>query len=84
MHREMELLVMAGLSPIDAIQSCTYNGAKILKEDEQFGSIQAGLAADLVLVEGKPWENIADTRNIVHVIFRGGVLDREQLLNSWK
>ena len=84
MHREMELLVMAGLTPIEAIKSCTYNGAKILKEDEQFGSIQEGRAGDLVLVSGKPWENISDTREIVHVIYRGGVLDRQALLNSWK
>lgn len=84
MHREMELLVMAGLTPLDAIQACTYNSAKILREDENFGSIQVGRAGDLVLVEGNPSENISDTRNVVHVIYRGGVLDRAALLNSWK
>jgi imidazolonepropionase-like amidohydrolase len=84
LHREMELLVMAGLTPIEAIKSCTYNSAKILREDEQFGSIQVGRAGDLVLVEGNPSENISDTRKIIHVIYRGGVLDREALLNSWK
>ena len=84
LHREMELLVMAGLTPIEAIKSCTYNSAKILREDKEFGSIQVGLAGDLVLVEGDPSENISDTREIVHVIYRGGVLDRKALLNSWK
>jgi len=34
-------------------------------------------------VEGKPWEDISDTRNIRHVIVRGGLLDREKLLTSW-
>ena len=42
-----------------------------------------GLVADIVLVEGKPWEDISDTRNIRHVIVRGGLLDREKLLTSW-
>ena len=84
LHREMELLVMAGLTPIEAIKSCTYNSATILKEHENFGSIQVGLDGDLVLVRGKPWENISDTRNIEHVIYRGGVVDREALLESWK
>jgi imidazolonepropionase-like amidohydrolase len=80
----MELLVMAGLTPIEAIKSCTYNSAKILREDEEFGSIQVGLAGDLVLVKGNPADNISDTRQIIHVIYRGGALDREALLNSWR
>ena len=84
LHREMELLAMAGISPIEVIKACTYNSAKILKEEANFGSIQVGLAGDLVLVEGRPWENISDTRNIVHVVYRGGLLDREALLDSWK
>ena len=84
LHREMALLVMSGLTPIEAIKSCTYNSARILREDQNFGSIQVGLAGDLVLVDGDPSENIADTRKIVHVIYRGGVLDRNALLSSWK
>jgi imidazolonepropionase-like amidohydrolase len=83
MHRELELFVMAGISPIDAIQMCTYNAARILQEEDQFGSIQVGLSADIMLVEGKPWDNVSDTRNIEHVIVRGGILDREKLLTSW-
>ena len=83
MHREMELMVMAGISPIDTIQLCTYNGARILQDEGEYGSLQEGLVADIVLVEGKPWEDISDTRNIRHVIVRGGLLDREKLLTSW-
>ena len=83
MHREMELMVMAGISPIDTIQLCTYNGARILQDEDEYGSLQEGLVADIVLVEGKPWEDISDTRNIRHVLVRGGLLDREKLLTSW-
>ena len=70
MYRELELLTMAGISPIEAIKICTYNGAKILEEDHRYGSIQEGLEADLMLVSGKPWENISDTRNIKHVFLK--------------
>ena len=84
MHRELELLVMSGISPVEAIKVCTYNGARILKKEDEFGSLREGLVADILLVSGTPWESISDTRNIEHVIVRGGLLDREKLLTSWK
>ena len=84
MHRELELMVMAGLSPLDAIKVCTYNGAKVLQREEVFGSLQAGLLADIILVKGKPWVNISDSRNIQYTFLRGQLLDRKKLLTSWK
>ena len=84
MHRELELLVMAGISPIEAIKISTYNGARILEEDNLYGSIQVGLEADIILVSGKPWENISDTRNIQHLFLNGKKVDRQKLLTSWK
>ena len=78
-HREMELLVMAGIPPIDAIQMCTSNSAKILRRDQEFGSLQAGLSADIVLVEGNPAESISESRNVRHVFLRGNQVDRESL-----
>ena len=78
-HREMELLVMAGIPPIDAIKMCTGNAAKILRRDEEFGSLQAGMSADIVLVEGNPAKNISDTRNVRHVFLRGKQVDRDSL-----
>lgn len=80
MHRELELFVMAGLSPIDAIKACTYNGARILQEETEYGSLQEGLSADILIVEGNPAVDIADSRNVRHVILRGKSLD----LNSLK
>ena len=84
MHRELELFVMAGITPIEAIMMCSYNGAKILKKEDQFGSLQAGISADILIVKGKPWENISDTRNIEQIFVRGQLLDRKKLLTSWK
>jgi len=79
MHRELELLVMAGIPEIDAIKACTYNGAKILKREAEFGSLQQRLSADILIVEGNPAKNISDSRNIRHVFLRGKQIDRSSL-----
>ncbi|MFC2094037.1 amidohydrolase family protein [Bacteroidota bacterium] len=84
MHRELELFVMAGIKPVEAIMMCSYNGAKILEKENEFGSLQTGLSADILIVEGKPWENISDTRNVEYVFLKGKLLDRQKLLTSWK
>ena len=79
MHRELELFVMAGIPPVEAIQMCSYNAAKILKRDHKFGSLQEGLSADILIVEGNPAENISDSRNVKHVFLRGKLVDRASL-----
>jgi imidazolonepropionase-like amidohydrolase len=79
MHRELELMVEAGIPETQAIKCCTYNGAKILRRDKEFGSLQKGMSADILLVEGNPAENISDTRNVKHVFLRGKQVDRESL-----
>ena len=84
MHREMELFVMAGIPPLEAIKMCTYNASKVLKDEDKYGSLQEGLFADIILVNGKPWENISDSRNIEMVLVNGKLLDRKKLLISWK
>lgn len=78
-HREMELLVMAGVSPMDAIKMCTFKAAKVLRKANEFGSLRAGLSADVVLVDGNPAVNIGDTRNVRHVFSQGRQVDRESL-----
>jgi imidazolonepropionase-like amidohydrolase len=79
MHRELELFVMAGIAPVEAIQMCTHNAARILKRDDRFGSLQKGLSADILVVEGNPAENISDSRNVMHVFLRGKQVDRDSL-----
>ena len=79
MHRELELMVMAGIPPLEAIKACTYNGAKILRREKEFGSLQAGLSADILIVEGNPSENISDSRNVRHVFLQGKQVDRDSL-----
>lgn len=79
MHRELELFVMAGLTPVDAIKGCTYNAARILQREDDFGSLQVGLSADILIAEGNPAENISHSRNVQHVILRGEQIDRDSL-----
>ena len=78
-HWELELHVEAGIAPIDVIKMATSNNAKILKLDDQTGSIEPGKRADLLIVRGNPADNIRDTRQIEHVIQHGKQIDREAL-----
>ena len=79
MHRELELFVKAGISEVEAIKCCTYNGAKILRRDREFGSLKKGMSADLLIIEGNPANEISDTRNVKHVFLRGKQVDRDSL-----
>jgi imidazolonepropionase-like amidohydrolase len=78
-HREMELLALAGIPELQVIKICTYNSAKVLRRDKEFGSIEVGKVADLIIVEGNPAKNISDSRKIKHVFQRGKQVDRESL-----
>ncbi len=78
-HREMELLVMAGIPNLQVIKACTFNSAKVLRRDKEFGSIQIGKIADLVIVEGNPAKNISDSRKVRYVFLNGKQVDRNSL-----
>ncbi|OOG37124.1 amidohydrolase family protein [Rhodanobacter sp. C05] len=71
-QHEVELLVEAGFTPLQAIQIATINGARFMGEDKRIGSIEAGKAADLVLIDGNPVKNIKDIEN-VELVFKDGV-----------
>jgi hypothetical protein len=71
-QREVELLVEAGFSPVEAIQIASLNGAKYLGEDANIGSITPGKQADLVVIHGDPSNKISDIENAFWV-FKGGV-----------
>ena len=71
LQAELELLVKAGLTPAQAIQVATRNGARYTGTSHERGSIVAGKLADLVLVDGDPTKNIGDIRKVSAVITRG-------------
>ncbi len=74
LHREMELLVEAGLSPSEAILAATRNAAVTLRVDNELGTIEKGQLADLILVKGKPWETISDIREVRVAIQDGKIV----------
>jgi imidazolonepropionase-like amidohydrolase len=80
--REVELLVEAGFTPVEAIQIASLNGAKFLGEDARIGSIAPGKQADLMVVKGNPASNINDIEK-VEIVFKDGVgYDSEKLIQS--
>jgi Amidohydrolase family len=73
LHRELELEVQAGIPPAKALQIATINAARLLKQDNDLGSIAPGKLADFVLVEGNPAEHMSDIRRC-RLVAKNGVL----------
>ena len=76
-HQEMEILVEeAGFSPMEAIQSATYNNAKGFRVLDRVGTIEEGKLADLIILNKDPLEDIQNTLEIQDVIMDGKVVER--------
>ncbi|HWL85224.1 MAG TPA: amidohydrolase family protein [Polyangiaceae bacterium] len=75
LHRELELYVEAGFTPMEAIQAATSLPARIMHLDKQVGTVAAGKRADLVVVSGDPLTDIHDIRKISAVVARGRTYD---------
>ena len=71
-HRQIELLVEAGFTPVEAIQIATLNGARYLGREASIGTISQGKQADLVVINGNPASTIEDVRK-VEIVFRQGI-----------
>jgi hypothetical protein len=81
-QREIELLVEAGFTPVEAIQIATANGAKFLGELGDIGTLAAGKAADIVVIHGDPSSTIADVEK-VEIVFKDGIgYDSAKLIES--
>src|SRR5215472_16210468 len=78
-HRELELLVESGITPPEAIMIATKNAAMIMNADAEWGTLQPGKLANIVFVDGKPDQNIRETRNVAVVVMEGRILDRNKL-----
>jgi imidazolonepropionase-like amidohydrolase len=79
LHDELELFVGMGLSPMEALQSATYNPAKYLGLLDALGTVEQGKLADLVLLDANPLEKITNTKRINAVILNGRYLTKEAL-----
>lgn len=79
LHNELGLLVRAGLTSAQALQSATIDPARFLGREKDLGSIEKEKFADLVLLDADPLSDISNTQKINTVILNGRVLDRKAL-----
>lgn len=79
LHDELAALIDAGVSSAGALRAATLNPARILGRDDEFGSVEPGKIADIVLLAADPIDDIAATRRIVAVVSRGRLLRRGDL-----
>ena len=75
LHAELEMLTEAGLSPLQAIQTATINVAQAWRKDKDYGSVEKGKLADLVIVRGDPLQSISVTQNVEMVFMAGKKMD---------
>ena len=82
LHREIELYVAAGMTPIEAIQSATVVPARAMGLDRDSGTVEVGKRADLILVAGDPLQDITILRRVTRVVADGRVFDATALWRS--
>jgi imidazolonepropionase-like amidohydrolase len=75
LHAELELMIDAGFSPLLAIQSASLNVAQAWGKDKDYGSVEKGKVADLVIVRGDVLKNISATQNVETVFMDGKSVD---------
>jgi len=81
-QREIELLVESGLTPVEAIQIATENGASYLGQQDRIGTLSPGKQADLVVIKGDPSKSIDEIEN-VETVFKAGIgYDSKKLIDS--
>ncbi len=78
-HMEMELLVDAGLMPMEAIRAATLNAAAFLGIDDRFGTLEPGKVADFIVLNSDPLADITNSRDIDAVWMNGQLVDRPAL-----
>jgi imidazolonepropionase-like amidohydrolase len=81
LHRELELLVEAGLTPMAALEAATRTAAEVIDRDD-LGRIEVGARADLVVLSADPRVDIRHSRRIEHVVVGGRLFDREAFARS--
>jgi imidazolonepropionase-like amidohydrolase len=82
LHQELFSLVKAGLSPLDALKSATYNPAIYFDMQDELGRIKENYWADLVILDDNPLQDIRNSQKITHVIKQGALIDREKIIKQ--
>ncbi|SVE08940.1 uncharacterized protein METZ01_LOCUS461794, partial [marine metagenome] len=79
LHSELEMLVRAGLSPLEALRSATLRPAEFFGLASEMGTVEEGRLADLVLLSKNPLDDISNTRSVEGVVSKGVFLSRDAL-----
>jgi len=77
LHQELVMFVEAGITPMQAIQAGTINSAKAFRKDKDYGTVEAGKVADIVVIDGDPLKDIWAVQNVQLVVQGGKIVDRE-------
>lgn len=75
-HRDMQLMVDAGIPPMKALQAATKNIAEMTRKTADLGTLEAGKYADLLILDGNPLEDISNTQKIAQIMKGGKIIDR--------
>lgn len=79
LHEELQRLVAAGFSPLEALRAATLNAARFFGEEARLGTVETGKIADLVVVRANPLEDVKNTQAIEAVVLNGRYLSRKDL-----
>ncbi|HEY6357661.1 MAG TPA: amidohydrolase family protein, partial [Vicinamibacterales bacterium] len=82
LHRELEIYVEAGMTPLEAIRTATIVSARAMRLDDETGTVEIGKRADLILVDGDPLADIHALRRVREVVTNGRVYDAAALWRS--
>jgi imidazolonepropionase-like amidohydrolase len=82
LHRELELYVKAGLTPLEAIQAATLTPARVMKLENEVGTIAAGKRADIIILDANPLDNISNIRKVRFVVTQGRLFESARLWQS--
>ena len=81
-QRELELLVKAGFTPVEAIRIATQQGAQFLGIDDRVGTVEVGKTADLVVMSGDVSQRISDVERVDMVLRHGIAYDAQAIVND--
>jgi imidazolonepropionase-like amidohydrolase len=82
LHRELELYVQAGFTPMEAIQAATLVPARVMGLEKELGTVEKGKRGDLILIDGNPLQDIHNTRKVEYVITNGTMYHTAELWQS--
>jgi imidazolonepropionase-like amidohydrolase len=82
LHREIELYVQAGFTPMEAIQAASLIPARVMGLEKEAGTVEAGKRADVIVIDGDPLADIRNTRNVEFTIAKGKMYRSSELWRS--